>query len=281
VTEYDAPHRTETQILADHITRATSNLARDWPNMWPRGGNQQTPGWASRSGVILDDHDPSDADTTRATRILSLRRHTQDILNSWCRLIIEDRPVTAGIPLGTDVPGMCDFITRHADWMSGHADAEDCRDELTDLSHRCHLTATPRQRDSMSIGRCPLEQPDEDGHLSVCDGDVRVRLTGEDRDGEAYAACGRCGEVAVSSWWESRMFDDPELNRWLTDAGVVTLIHSTYGDTVAQSTIRKWVERDVLKPSTKSTEDGRRLFDRDAVIYAYERHKRRQQVGSA
>lgn len=281
MTEYDAPHRTETQILADHITRATSNLARDWPNMWPKGGNQQTPGWASRSGVILDDHDPSDADTTRATRILSLRRHVQDILNAWCRLIIEDRPVTHGTPLGTDVPGMCDFITRHADWMSGHADAEDCRDELTDLSHRCHLVASPSKRDTVSIGRCPLEIPGEQDVLEVCGGDVRTRKNDpiDDESGEAWVVCSRCGEVAVASWWEDRMFDDPELRRWMTDADVVTFMHRTYGEVIQQGTVRQWVARGVLVPSGEKTMDGRRLFGREAVVYALDLHKRRESIG--
>jgi hypothetical protein len=40
--EYDAPHRTETQILGDDIATALRNLARDWPHMI-RPGDTQAP----------------------------------------------------------------------------------------------------------------------------------------------------------------------------------------------------------------------------------------------
>ena len=76
------------------------------------------------------------------------------------------------------------------------------------------------------------------------------------------------------------MYDDPELRRWLTDAGVVTLMHRMYGEVVAQSTVRGWVKKGILAASTEKTDDGRRLFDRDAVVYAIDLFKRRQAVGS-
>jgi hypothetical protein len=106
---------------------------------------------------------------------------------------------------------------------------------------------------------------------------VRSRpATDGDHDGQAWAACNRCGEVAVASWWEDRMFDDPETRRWLTDADVVTFMHRTYGEVIAQSTVRKWVERRVLQPSSEKTAEGKRLFDRDAVVYAIDLFKRRE-----
>ena len=79
----------------------------------------------------------------------------------------------------------------------------------------------------------------------------------------------------MASWWEDKMFDDPELRRWITDEGVVTLMHRMYGEVIAQATVRQWVKRRVLEPSTEKTDDGRRLFDRDAVVYAIDLHKRR------
>ena len=72
------------------------------------------------------------------------------------------------------------------------------------------------------------------------------------------------------------MFDDPELRRWLTDADVVTFMHRTYGEVIAQATVRQWVKRRILQPSSEKTDDGRRLFDRDAVVYAIDLHKRRE-----
>jgi hypothetical protein len=171
---------------------------------------------------------------------------------------------------------MAAFISRHADWMSGHEAANDCRDEVRDLAHRCHLIAFPTRRESISIGRCPLEQPGEADVLTVCGGDVRSREADDGaHDGQAWAACSRCGEVAVASWWEDKMFDDPETRRWLTDADVVTFMHRTYGEVIAQSTVRQWVTRRVLQPSSETTSDGKRLFARDAVVYAIDMHKRR------
>lgn len=275
MSEYDGPHRTETQILGDDLTSALRNMRRDWGHMLPRGGNQQAPGWELAAGVHLEDHDHREMDMRRIDRIVSLRRYAQDVLNGWCRVVIEDRSVENHIPSGVDVPGMTTFLERHAEWMSGHEAAQDCRDEVVELAHRCHLIAFPSRRESMSIGRCPLKHP-ETG--DTCDGDVRVRLTGEDRDGEAYAACNRCGEVAVASWWESHMFDDPETRSKLTDADVVTLMHRLYGEVIAQATVRQWVKRRVLQPSGETDSDGRRLFDRAAVVYAIDLHKRRERV---
>ena len=201
----------------------------------------------------------------------------QDALNWWCRVVMEDRPITnaATLPLGIDVPAMAEFVHRHADWVSGHEAAQDCRDELVDLAHRCHLIAFPTRRESISIGRCPLEVPGEADVLGVCGGDVRSRPASESDDGQAWLACSKCGEIAVSDWWEERMFDDPELRRWLTDADVVTFMHRTYGEVIAQSTVRQWVKRAVLVPSGQTTEDGKRLFARDAVVFAIDLHKRR------
>ena len=273
---YDAPHRTETQRLGDDIKQAMHNLRRDWPQMI-RPGESQAPGWASRTGVTLDDHAKSDADQRRIDKTISLRRFVVDTLNGWSRVVVEDRGTSNYVPSGIDAPGMAEFIERHADWISGHEAAQDCRDELVDLARRCHLVAFPLRRESFSIGRCPLEIPGEQDVLEVCGGDVRSRPATEgEGDGQAWCACSRCGEVAVASWWEERMFDDPELRRWLTDADVVTFMHRTYGEVIAQSTVRQWVKRGVLVPSGQATDAGKRLFARDAVVYAIDLHKRRE-----
>ena len=85
-----APHRTETQRIGDDIVTAVRNLRHDWPHMIAPG-ETQAPGITSRSGVALPDHSPSDADMRRIDKVISLRRHVQDALNGWCRVVIEDR----------------------------------------------------------------------------------------------------------------------------------------------------------------------------------------------
>ena len=77
------------------------------------------------------------------------------------------------------------------------------------------------------------------------------------------------------------MFDDPELRRWMTDAQVVSFLHHTYGDVVKPGTVRQWVARNILAASGEKDGDGRRLFARDAVVFAYERHKKRIAIGDA
>lgn len=275
-----APHRTATQQLGDDIVTAVRNLRHDWPHMI-RPSETQAPGIASRSGVALPDHSPSDADMRRIDKTISLRRHVQDALNGWCRIVIEERGTVGGIPSGVDVPGMCEFVQRHADWLGEHEAGKDCRDELREFAQRAHLIVSPPRKETMSIGRCPLEVPKGDeAVMGECGGDVRVRLNTEDRDGEAYASCGECGEVAVATWWESRMFDDPETQRWLTDAGVVTFVHRAYGEVIKPGTVRQWVKRGVIVASSQTSEDGRRLFDRDALVYALDLFKRRRDINA-
>lgn len=303
--EYDAPHRTHPQILADDMTTALHNLRRDWPQMIPQGGAQVAPGWATKSGaghsgrspgVVCDDgrirypqdqspdvpggrpadDEPkpaSDDDTRRIDKIISLRVHVGQVLNGWCRVIIEDRHITTTPVDGCDPLAMSRFLTTHAEWMSGHEAAQDCRDEIVTLAQRCHLIADPPKRESMSIGRCPLRLEDD----TECGGDVRARPNMDEV--EAYASCGKCGETAVASWWEAHMFDDPETRALLTDADVVTLIHRLYGQVIKQATVRQWVRRAIITPSGQADANGRRLFAREAVIYAIDLHKRRERIG--
>lgn len=261
-----APHRTETQILGDHITQAAHNLAHDWPHML-RPGDTQAPGWATRTGVQLDDHDPRDTDQRRIDRTLSLRRYVQDVLNGWCRLIIEDRHVTNHVPAGTDVPGMAAFLQRHAEWLSGHEAAEDARDELTELAHRCHLIAYPSRRESISLGRCPLEIPGEQDVLETCGGDVRARPVPNERPGEAYAACSRCGEVAVASWWAERMFLDGEGSPLVTAGELVAVIAYRLEVVVTHDQIRQWKHRGKIQ-AAGSDNKGRTLYRHEEVINA-------------
>ena len=265
-----APHRTETQRIGDDIATAMRNLRRDWPHMLPRGGNVVAPGWESNTGVRLDDHDPRESDTRRIDRIMSRRRFAQDQLNGWCRVVMEDRPITnaATLPLGTDVLGMAEFIERHAEWMSGHEAAQDCRDELVDLAHHCHLIASPPRRESMSIGTCPLEQPTgPEAVLTECGGDVRVRLVADERPGEAYAACNRCGEVAVASWWAERMFLDGEGSPLVNYAELIAVIAYRLEVVVTHEQVRKWKDRGKIKAEGCDNK-GRPLFRHEDVIDA-------------
>ena len=267
--------RTEAQILTDDISDAMRNLRRDWDHMLPTGGNVVAPGWATGAGAHLADHSfegllapkgAPDTDTRRIDKTISLRRYVQDILNATARLVIEERPVKHGIPSGVDVPGMAAFIARHAEWLGEHDTADEAREELVDLAHRCHLVASPPRRESMSIGNCPLEQPaGDEAVLTECGGDVRVRLTGDDQDGEAYAACNRCGEVAVASWWAERMFVDGEGSPLVTIGELVAVIAYRLKIVVTHEQIRQWKSRGKIEASGADNK-GRTLYRHEDVI---------------
>lgn len=266
-------HLTDTQRLAHDITTATTNLQRDWPHMI-RPGETQTPGMASRSGVTLDDHDPRDNDQRRIDRTISLRRLAQDQLADWCALIIEDRGTRHGTPAKTDVPAMAGFIARHADWLSGHETGEDCRDEIRTLARACHTIVNPPLREHITLGSCPLEiELDPGAGVEECGGKVTARPNAEDRDGEVMAECRRCGTEAVTAWWEGVMFPDDELKVLLTAEQVVTFVHKSFGKVITRSVVRGWDKRGVIEPAGHD-ESGRRLYHRDALVWALARRER-------
>jgi hypothetical protein len=272
--------RTDRQILTDAITTACTDLRRDWPHMI-RDGETQPVGAAPTTGVLLDDHDPRDADQRRIDKTISLRRLAQDQLNGWCRVIIEDRPVTnnATVPSGVDVPGMVTFLATHADWISGHEAATDCRDEVRDLARRCHAVVHPQRKEWISLGSCPLEvEFDPEVGVQVCRGEVRAWPRADDRDGETMARCRRCGTEAVPNWWESQMFKDEDLKVLLTAEEVVTFVHRAYGKVIKPSTVRQWDKRHVIEPAGFN-DDGRRLYHRDALVWALDLKDKRERVG--
>lgn len=262
-------HRTETQQLEDAIVRACRAITTDWPDMI-RDGETQPAGAHATTGVLLDDHDPRDADQRRIDRTISLRRYTQDQLNAWSRLIIEDRPVTntATIPTGTDVPGMANFIQRHANWLSGHETAPDCRDELAALARRCHQIAHPTRREWVNLGACPLEvEFDPDQGVETCGGQVRAWPRAEDRDGEVMARCRRCGTEAIPMWWHSQMAGHIDDSPLVTATELIGVIAIVLDWTVTHVQIRKWKERGKITSRFKDAK-GRSLFAHAEVIEA-------------
>lgn len=294
-------HRSDTQRTADDIATACRSIRRDWPHLI-RPGDTQPPGAAARHALSTyhrpdadedtPEHDvdqsyddgrlgASDADTRRIDKAISYSRHVRDSLNTTSRIIMEDRPVTnsEAIPYGQDVAGMCDFIALHADWISGQDVADEIRDEMRALARGCQHIVNPARRDIMRLGTCPCEVPGELDVLGPCGGSVRYTLDERDEKGQAMARCDKCGQNAVVTWWEDKMFDDPELQKILDADGVCRLVHRNWGDVITRATVRKWVQRGIIEPT--STEDGKpSTFERDAVVYAIDRWKRREEIGS-
>lgn len=280
-------HRTETQALEQRITTALVTIRREWGHMLPTGPAPIRYGVGRQARITADDHAHTSADIDGGTRLVSLRREVVDCLNGWSRLVMEDRPVTKALPDGLSAVSMCTFLERHAQWMSGHEAAEDMAGEVETLARSVKAVTQPQRREWMNLGSCPLEievvggMGDEGQHgdltMQTCAGQVRAWPRETDADGQVMARCRRCGTEAVATWWESRMFDDPELKVMLTDAEVVGFVHRAYGKVIDQATVRQWVKRKIIQPS--DTVDGRRVFDRHALVWALDLKERREVMG--
>ncbi len=267
--------RTDTQRTEDAIVTACRTIRHNWPHMIA-AGETQAPGIVNRVGVILDDHDQRESDTRRIDRVISHRRYALDVLNAWCRVVMEDRPITnpKSLPLGSDVPGMARFIGTHAEWLSHHDAADDVRDELGKIARKIQAIVTPPERDWISLGSCPLEvEFDPAVGVQVCEGSVRAWPRAEDRDGEVMAQCRKCGTEAVTAWWEAAMFKDAELKVLLTAEEVVLFVHRAYGKVITRSVVRGWDKRREIESAGKD-DAGRKLYHRDALVWALARRER-------
>lgn len=292
--EITQPAQTDAEHLQQSIERSLRGIRDRWPYMWgnlihrgQRIGNgsasnritapDQTPHLIG-SDTIPDLGPTIDHDVPAIDVIASLRREITEALNATACEVVEERGIEQVITRwggrahtvnGKDALDLIAFLLHHAQWISTMSgDPDYTRDMLRGYAAKVAGIVDPYKRTTMSLGPCPLEIPGDADVLGPCAGTVRVRLEG-DRDGEAYAVCDHCGESAVWSWWEKRMYPDPELQALLTAPEVVTFLHRAYSISIEPSTVRKWVERKRLA-SCGTDDEGRSLFAREAVIFAYE-----------
>ena len=296
-----AERLTESQHLEQRITQALVTIRREWDAMMPKGPAAARPsmgGSGTAAGIVGDssapwlddlgrphwrtDHARGGGDVDPTTRLLSLRREVAEVLNGWCRVVIEDRPVTKALPSdGMDAIVLAVFLERHASWMAEHEAALDCADEVEHLARQVEGVASPKVKQWVGLGSCPLKIEQEvDGRLVmvVCGGQVRAWPKPGDRDGEVMARCRRCGIEAVTSWWEARMFDNPELKVLLTAEEVVGFVHRAYGKVIKAATVRQWDKRGTIEPAGHD-DKGRRLYARDALVWALDLQERREAMG--
>ena len=167
---------TQTQHLEQRITEALVTIRREWPAMMPVGPaavRLSMGGTGGSAGVVGDnsapwrddlgrphwrtDHAEGAGDVDPTTRLLSLRREVAEILNGWCRVVVEDRPVTTALPKdGMDVLALTVFLERHAAWMAEHEAAYDCADEVANLARQVEGVASPMVKEWVGLGSCPL-----------------------------------------------------------------------------------------------------------------------------
>lgn len=283
-------------MIEQRITEALVTIRKEWPAL-RLGPPSSSPGGGAKSAQITaDDHKRGEwhvlgdsvVDVDAMTRCSALRRTVTDVLNSWSRVVMEDRPVEEALPDGRSAVSMCIFLERHAQWMSGHEAAEDMAEEVAGLAQGVTRFTQPQRREWINLGSCPLEIEDvgevgsEGQHggvrMVVCNGQVRAWPRETDDDGQVMARCRRCGIEAVTSWWESRMFDDAELKVMLTAEEVVTFVHRAYGRVIKAVTVRQWDKRGVIEPAGHD-DKGRRLYAREALVWALDLKERREAMG--
>lgn len=272
---------TQTQHLEQRITEALVTIRREWGHMMPTGPAPIRYGVGRAAQITADDHAETGADIDATTALVSLRREVVDTLNGWSRLVMDDRPVTKALPDGMSALSMCAFLERHAQWASGHEAAEDMAGEVSALARKVKAVTQPQRREWINLGSCPLEvEADTDEGLAMvtCNGQVRAWPRETDDDGQVMARCRRCGIEAVTSWWESRMFDDAELKVMLTAEEVVTFVHRAYGKVIKSVTVRQWDKRGVIEPAGHD-DKGRRLYAREALVWALDLKERREVMG--
>lgn len=263
---YAAAHQVE-----DAILRACADIRQHWPHMLDAYLDAKRGGSSGGKGAD---------DVTALDRILSERVDASIVVNGWARVIVEDRPVSHGIPDGHDMLGMCSFIERHARWFSGHEAAGDGRDELAEVARTCQRIAQPQRREWVSIGTCPLTLDNGE----TCGGTVRawpeaiqlVDLTlaeRRDRPAERSPSCDRCGTEGAVTWWERVMFPEAgDSHRLLRSDELPLMLHRAFGMVVTTTLLRQWVKRGVIVPAAKD-DRGRSLYDRAAVVYAISKRK--------
>ena len=195
---------------------------------------------------------------TGLDRRISLRHEVTLSLNGWARLIVEERDLSHGLPLGTDALGLIILIERHARWFSGHGAAQDAADELTTWANEVRATAAPTRRDWVYLGDCPFVVEDW-----FCAGQVRGYS-----DPERLPGCTDCGQEAVVEWWE----DVLDVSQPIGKDALLGLIKTTLGRTVSRFTVTRWIRNGRI-PISGTDEHGKEVFDRRTVAAALTRQE--------
>lgn len=294
---------TDSQILEQRITEALVTIRREWGHMLPTGAPGRSPGGAKSNLITADDHDDTGVDIDRQTRLVSLRREITTELAQWCRLVIDDRPVTATAVDGSSVPAMCTFLERHAQWLSGHADADDAADRIAGCTHDCEARAlvashscrglvhavrrhTPppvvdkaRKPRPHHIGACPMEweAEDEDGRAIIreCGGRVLAHPapfndpTREEQIKQPLPTCDKCGTDAHIDWWYREMYGKHGMSNLVTADELVAVIAARLDYVPTRDQIRQWKHRGKIEGAGKDSK-GRTLYRHDDVVEAIE-----------
>jgi len=217
------PRVTSTAQREENIAASCRRIANMWPAMHQAASSGSFAAKPAPKAMIThDDDDEALDDLPRLDVLIDLRASVTAVLNSWARVLVEDRELTVMIPDGHDVPGLARLIERHANWWSGHEAAKDLDTELGQAAHDVSRAVFPHRSSLIPIGAC-IE----------CGETVRAR------PGSTWVTCRKCGcEGSVSAWLN--VLTDPELLRPTTTTGLVGILRRRLGMRVTDRTLRRW-----------------------------------------
>lgn len=182
-------------------------------------------------------------DVTALDKRLSLAGEVTASLNGWARLIVEERDLSHGLPLGHDALGLIEFLERWARWFSGHEGAPAAVDELTGWASKVSLVVEPPVKEWVYLGDCPFVL-DFGGDLDLtiastdppfgCTGRVRSPIGGD----ESTATCTDCGEYGPVEWWEEVLGIGQAP---VSAERMAQILHERMGVRVTGRTVRNWL----------------------------------------
>lgn len=175
------------------------------------------------------------------------------------------------------------LLWRHVDWWRRRQEAPEFYSEMLAVEDDLKRAVDTVTRDSMSIGRCPIEWPDGDGIMRTCGGDVRARsaptgttLADMRRGSSPLPRCRRCHTEASVEWWQERIM--PEVAAAVTTNDLIGVIAFELQWPVTHDQIRQWKARGKIE-SVGKDDKGRTLYDHRDVIERIRMDVRRSRVG--
>lgn len=162
-------------------------------------------------------------------------------LNTWCRLIAEER----GKDLPEDNPAaVAGWLLHHVTWLRHHQAGADAMDEITSVVHKVRYVVD-RPAERIYAGPC-----------KDCNGDMYGK------PGAAMVECRPCGlqyDVAEMVAWMQH-----EARQRLVTAKEAIVLLGRFGLPLSQKTIEKWTQRERLYARPEAR-DGVSLYKFDDI----------------
>ena len=247
------------------------------------GTRVEKPSWHDTESAIPNE-DPLPVNMAASDAVWAIR----NTITTWARDMIEstgwelpepsapDLEVTNSRPRCPVVPAdevqrAALLLMRNVQWWRHRQVGPDFMDDVLAAENLAKRTVDTANRDSMVIGACPVQWPDEDDQMTTCGGEVRAWPTPEgvtlvERKTEArLPKCMRCGTEADVSWWQGQMM--PEIGEQVTATELIGIVAFELHWTITHDQIRQWVHREKIAKVGKDTR-GRSLYDWRAVVSA-------------